>query len=117
MMFMLSITLVILLFFLNEKPKVLFIITLGIVGAINFILDIPKESKESWMYDITALLSIIFIYTFFLLGVNITMKVLLFFNPNGLKYENIIRKIYLAFCMFFAFFAAYVFFIKGVIYD
>ena len=116
MLFIISIFLCVLLFFINRKNKLLIFLFLCLIGSINFILNIPKESKETWMYDLTALLIVLFIYIFLLISVNILMKVLLFFNQNKLKYEVIIRKAALSFCLVSALFASYMFFIKGVIY-
>lgn len=116
MLFILSIVLVTLLFFL-KNTKILFIIFFGVFGLISFILSIPKESKESWMYDAIALFIVILTYLTLSIGSKIIMRVILLSNPNGFKYENIMRKAYLAFSLIAAVFAAYMFFIKGVIYD
>ncbi|MGC7561308.1 hypothetical protein [Pasteurella sp. PK-2025] len=117
MLVVLSAILIILLFHLRSNPKILLVMFLCIILLINFILNIPRELKEGWMYDFVALLSILFVYIFLLIGVNLTMKVLTKFNPNGLRYKNMIRQVYFSFCVFVAFFAVYMFFIKGVIYD
>lgn len=113
MLFFLSILLISLLYLLNKKWHVLCFIFLSIIVFINIVLYLPKEAKDPWVYDFVAVLIVILVYVFSLIGTNLIMKVAF----NRLSYREVIRKICLGFGFSSSVFFSYLFFIKGVIYD
>ncbi len=112
-LFFLCILLICLLYLLNKKGYILCFIFLSITIFINIVLYLPKETKAPWIYDFVAILVVILVYVFSLIGTNLIMKVAF----NRLSYRETIRKIYHGVGFFSAVFFAYLFFIKGVIYD
>lgn len=111
--FFICVILLFLLLHINKNNKLLVFILIFLVATINFILDIPKESKEYWMYDFIAISVIMMVYVFMLIGTNFIMKVAF----NKLSSKEKIKKVYLAFNVFSGIFISYLFFVKGVIYD
>lgn len=114
-MFYFSVTLLLLfiIFKLNKRTGLLIFLLLVLVFFINIVLYLPKSLKLQWMYDVVAVMAILFIYIFLLIGINGIMKVAF----NKLSNRQNIRNCYLLFCVFTGVFISYLFFIKGVIYD
>lgn len=106
-----------LLFILKNKTKILCFILFSLLLAIWGIIYMPKELKEPWFLEVSAFLALLAAYIIILLGIIWGRAVVLFFNPQGFKYENIIRNVYTYIFTGFILFVSYLFFIKGVIYD
>ncbi len=117
MIFIFNLICIALLFFLNKRIKMLIFILLILLLVVWGGGLIPKEFKKNWMFEIATFCIPLLAYTILLISIYWGKRFILLFNPQGIKYENIIRNVYLYAFTGFAIFTSYMFFIKGVIYD
>lgn len=116
MLFILSCVLIVVLFFiLNKRTKMLFFTLICLTIGGNVILkNSTITAINNWDYTMKGVFSIAYVFIALLVGANFISNIINIFSP---KYSNTFRNIFIINSFVSAFFVAYLFFIKGVIYD
>ncbi|MBN6065328.1 hypothetical protein HYE66_02490 [Aggregatibacter actinomycetemcomitans] len=102
---------------LNYKRKLInFILFVLLFLLVTLFLNKASffKSLYSDMYALTVFFAVLFLHVFFVLGYPLMVKFSLRHYP---EYISVATKIFLSFGFITTFFALYMFFIKGVIYD
>lgn len=115
MLFILSCVLVVILFIaLNKRTKILILILLCLTVGLNTIFKNSTVTINNLGYEMMGVGVIAYVFIALLAGADFISNVIKKFNS---KYANVFRTIFIVNSFASALFVAYLFFIKGVIYD
>lgn len=115
MLFILSCVLIVILFIaLNKRTKILILILLCLTVGLNAIFKNSAVTTNNLGDEMMGMGVIAYVFMALIAGADFISNIIKKINS---KYANVFRKIFIANSFASALFVAYLFFIKGVIYD